>query len=95
MSNLPVTVKEYENSVLVADFIRKAKEVFDADGEITDFHFAPKINGYEISYVKNRNTAIILIKFRKCFGGMKIKTNKNKFLSRSAEDNTSVISAIF
>ena len=72
MSNLPITANEYENSVLVADFIRKAREVFNADSEITDFRFTPEINGCKITYVKGGNTLTVSLRLRKYFGGMKI-----------------------
>ena len=99
MSNLPITVKEYENSVLVTDFIRKTREIFNTDGEIKDFRFTPKINGYEISYLKNGETTIVSLELGKQFDGLKIKTSGNDFrktfCSKTVEDNTAVIKEIF
>lgn len=85
--------------MLVADFIRKTREIFNTDGEITEFCFTPKVNGYEISYVKNGKTAIVSIRFRKRLGGMKIKTNRDNFrrifCSETVEDNSAVLQKIF
>lgn len=99
MSELSIAKKEYENSVLVADFIRKIKNIFQADDTITEFHFTPEIKGYEITYTKKGETIIISIKFRECFDGVKIKTTgsigKKTFCSKTFEDNTTALKEIF
>lgn len=99
MSELPITKKEYEKSVLVADFINKIKNIFREDDRITEFCFIPKTKGYEISYKKNGETVVISIKFRGFFDGMKIKTTrrirKKTFCSKTIEDNSAVLNKIF
>ncbi len=99
MSELPIAKKEYENSVLVADFICKTKNIFQSDDTITDFCFTPEIRGYEITYTKNGETTNISIKFGKIFDGMKIKTmgsdGKKTFCSKTVEDNFTVLKNIF
>lgn len=99
LSGLPVTKKEYENSVLVADFIRKIRNVFDADDRITEFRFAPRINGYEITYTVNGKPETVSIKFRKISDGIDINLSgnveKKTFCSRTFEENSAVLQKIF
>lgn len=99
MSELPITKKEYENSVLVADFICKAKNIFQSDDTITDFCFTPEIKGYEITYTKDGETTNISIKFGKIYDGIKIKKTgsdgKKTFCSKTVEDNFIALKDIF
>lgn len=96
MALLPVSKKEYDNSVLTADFVSKTRKYFD-DNKISDFKFTPLINGYEITY----NEYIIVIKHR-LFGGINIRRYKNgraesgkTFFSHSPQDNDSIINRIY
>lgn len=99
MSELPITRKEYENSVLAADFIHKAKNIFREDDEITEFRFVPKIKGYEILYKKNGESVVISIKFRAFFDGIRIKSTRRirqkTFCAKTVEDNSSISKKIF
>ena len=95
MATLPVTKKEYDNSVLTADFVSKMRKYFE-DKKISDFKFTPIINGYEITY----NEYIIVIKHR-LFGGINIRRYKNgiieigkNFPAHSPQDNDLIISDI-
>ena len=95
MATLPVTKKEYEYSVLLADFVSKTRKYFD-DNKISDFKFTPLIKGYEITY----NEYKIIIKQR-LFGGINIRKYKNgipeigkKYSSHSPQDNDVIISDI-
>ncbi len=92
MATLPVPKKEYEYSVLIADFVSKTRKYFD-DNKISDFKFTPIINGYEITY----NDYKIVIKQR-LFSGIKIRKYKNgipeigkKYSSHSPQDNDLII----
>lgn len=96
MATLPVTKKEYDNSVLTADFVSKTRKYFE-DKKISDFKFTPLINGYEITY----NEYIIVIKHR-LFGGINIRRYKNgifeigkNFSVHSPQDNDLIINKIF
>lgn len=95
MALLPVSKKEYEYSVLIADFVSKTRKYFD-DNKISDFKFKPLIKGYEITY----NDYKIVIKQR-LFGGIKIRKYKNgiseigkKYSSHSPQDNDLIINKI-
>ena len=95
MATLPITKKEYDNSVLTADFVSKTRKYFE-DKKISDFKFTPLINGYEITY----NEYIIVIKHR-LFGGINIRRYKNGraesrkiFFSHSPQDNDTIIENI-
>ena len=85
--------------MLVADFIRKIRNAFDADDGVTEFCFAPKINGYEITYTANGESVTVPIKFRKISDGMDIdlsgNVGKKTFCSKTFEDNSAVLQKIF
>ncbi|MBQ2775675.1 MAG: hypothetical protein IJF40_07310 [Clostridia bacterium] len=101
MSNLPITQKEYDQSVLVADFIAKTRSIAQSNEDISDICFMPKVKGYEITF-NNGTTAInISLNFKsKILKGIKIKklvngATKGSFYSKSQEDNTCIINKIF
>lgn len=96
MASLPVSKREYDNSVLTADFVSKTRKYFE-DKKISDFKFTPLTNGYEITY----NEYIIVIKHR-LFGGINIIKYKNgiseigkKYSSHSLQDNDNIINIIY
>lgn len=92
MKPLPLTQKDYSNTVLVSDFICKMRNAF-LTHNITDFCFSPQVNGYKILYKYNGENITVKIKFRKFFNGIKIQTTKT-FCSKTADDNTAVINEI-
>lgn len=99
MSKLPITQREYDNSVLVADFIHKTRSIFETYSEITEFCFIPMTEGYKISYKRNGIDENVSIKFRKILNGMTIKAirrnRKKNFCSKTVEDNSVILKKIF
>ena len=53
MKKLPVTKKEYDESVIISEFIRQIREKAENNKALTDIHFQPKMTGYDIDFNLN------------------------------------------
>lgn len=97
MSELPITQNQYNNSVLITDFISKLKLIIESSGEISSYRFVPKIGGYEINLETSKNKFLIQLFTSKTVFSNKLKIiiikdyNKiQSFISKSLEDNEEV-----
>lgn len=97
MSFLPITKKDYNTAVLMADFIAKMRDSLESNNTLK---FTPLINGCKIDFVVDNKQFNILLDFNK-----KIKTEliinvfinevaEKAFKSVSAEDNERIIKEI-
>ncbi|MBQ4604035.1 MAG: hypothetical protein IJB16_05470 [Clostridia bacterium] len=74
MSELPITGEFYDRSVRCTCFINELRSFFDSDKRITDTHFTPVINGYEVEYINSGISEKLCINIRSRFyGGLIIK----------------------
>lgn len=101
MSNLPISKKEYDQSVLVTDFITKTRTIAELNEAISDICFMPKVKGYDITFNNGTTSVNISLNFKsKLLKGIKIKKFENgilkgSFYSRNQESNTAILNKIF
>lgn len=100
-TKIELTIGEYENVVLLTDFISKIKSELQNKNYITDIKFTPREKGYTISFIDNGISSLISISFKFDLlhklkityrkGTNKIKTYKSKY----NDDNTTIVNNIF
>ena len=79
MSELPITKKDYDDAMLMIDFIAKIRESL----ELNDTKkFTPMINGYKIDFTINDKQMSVLLDLKK---RMKTKLIVNVFVNEKAE----------
>lgn len=100
MDELPIRQYEYERSVLLVDFLKKIRLCFESDTDISEILFTPKINGYEISCLKDEIRITFDLKMKGVlYPCLKIRKYENEelkssYISKSNEDNNAVIQKI-
>ena len=62
MSKLPITEKEYNTSAIISELISKIKEKAENNQSVTDVHFRPTFEGYEITFNCDGAENLIAIK---------------------------------
>lgn len=78
MSKLPITKDYYYRSVRCTCFINELRSFFDSNDRITDTHFIPVINGYEVEYINSGVLEKIYINIRnRIYDGLIIKKYVN------------------
>lgn len=79
MSELPITKKEYDDAILMIDFIAKMRVFL----ELNDTKkFTPMINGYKIDFIIDDKQMCVLLDLKK---RIKTKLIVNVFVNEKAE----------
>lgn len=97
MSFLPITKLDYENAVLMTDFLTKTRNALEQNNTVK---FTPLINGYKIDFTLEENQFTLLLDFnkkRKSEFIVNVFVNEiaeKTFKSVSAEDNERIVNEI-
>lgn len=93
-----ITEDFYNRSVKCTCFLNELKSLFESNDSITDAHFIPVINGYEVEYINNGISEKLCINIKsKFYDGMIIKKyvdGKFKKIYRTKENLSETINKI-
>lgn len=97
---LPVTVAEYETAVLMVKLLSKIKKEFAKRTDITDVHFMPKLNGYQVLFKEGNNGCKINIEKRKLLSGYAVQKYVDGFKKvsvtlKSAKEYEDIVEKLF
>lgn len=101
---LPVKNGEYQNMVLMTDFLARMRGFFELE-KLKKYKFSPQLNGYEITFDYKDAEAKIEIERKKNPFGKSIKINaeikcsdgetvRKEFKTRTPEDNEAAMRQI-
>ena len=86
MSELPITKQNYDNEILMTDFIAKIKNSLETNDSLK---FTPLFNSYKIDFVVNDNKINLLLDFNK---KKKTELIVNMFINEIAEKSFKSVS---
>ena len=86
MSELPTTKQNYDNEILMTDFIAKIKNSLETNDSLK---FTPLFNSYKIDFVVNDNKINLLLDFNK---KKKTELIVNMFVNEIAEKSFKSVS---
>lgn len=64
MSDLPITKNDYDRAVVLANVLSEFKSICEMREDISDVHFTPQANGYDISFRQNGTDTKLFITFK-------------------------------
>lgn len=64
MSDLPITKNDYDRAVVLTNVLAEFKSIFETREDISDVHFTPQANGYDIRFRQNKADVKLCIAFK-------------------------------